>query len=65
MLSMLLARVSVAGVQVQVLQRGLLVSVLMMMLTHCFAGWQKASLLLRPPLRISMVVVVVLMADQL
>ena len=64
MLSMLLVRVSVQG-QVVLVQGGLLVSVLMMMLTHCFAGWQKASLLRPPPLRISMVVVVVLTADQL
>jgi hypothetical protein len=68
MLSMLLARVSVAGALVRmwmVLQGMLLVSVLMMMVTHCFAGWRKASLLRPPPLRISMAVVVVLTADQL
>jgi hypothetical protein len=68
MLSMLPARVSVAGAQVRLLmlmQGGLLVSVLMMMLTHCFAGWRKASLRRRRQLRISMVVVVVLTADRL
>jgi hypothetical protein len=66
MLSMLPARVSVAAAQVRVLmQGGLLVSVLMMMLTHCFAGWRKVSLLRPLQLRISMVVVVVLLADQL
>ena len=46
-------------------QGGLLVLVLMMILTHCFAGWQKASLQRRRQLRISMVVVVVLTADRL
>lgn len=68
MLSMLLARVSVAGVRMLMLmlvQGGLLVLVLMMILTHCFAGWQKASLQRRRQLRISMVVVVVLTADRL
>jgi hypothetical protein len=65
MLSILPAQVSVAGPRVRVLVQGLLVSVLMVMLTHCFAGWRKASLLRRPPLRISMVVVVVLTADRL
>lgn len=66
MLSMLPTRVSVAGAQMRarVLVQ-LLVSVLMMMLTHCFAGWRKASLRLRRQLRILMVVVVVLAADQL
>jgi len=64
---MLLARIWVAGalVRVRVLVRRVLVSVLMVMLTHCFAGWRKASLLLRPQLRISMVVVVVQGVDQL
>jgi hypothetical protein len=66
MLSMLPARVSVPGVRVRVQMQGvILVSVLMVMLTHCFAGWRKASLLRPPPLRTSMVVVVVLSADQL
>ena len=68
MLSMLLARGSGAGVRMLMLmlvQGGLLVLVLMMILTHCFAGWQKASLQRRRQLRISMVVVVVLTADRL
>ena len=47
------------------MQGGLLVSVPMMMLTHCFAGWRKVSLPRQPPLRISMVVEVVLAADRL
>jgi hypothetical protein len=71
MLSMLPARVSVAGAQVRVRVRvqvqggGLLVSVLMMMLTHCFAGWRKASLRQWLQLRILMAVMVVPAADQL
>jgi len=68
MLSMLPARVSVAGAQVRLrvqVQGGPLVSVLMMMLTRCFAGLRKASLRRRRQLHISMVVVVVLAADRL
>ena len=65
MLSMLPAQVS-AAVQVQILAQGeLVVSVLMMtMLKHCSAGWRKVSRRRRRPLR-TLMVVVVLPADQL
>jgi hypothetical protein len=63
------AQVSAAEVLVRArvrMQEALAVSVLMgMKLTRCFADWQKASLPLRPPLRILMVSVVVPTADPL
>ena len=65
MLSMLRAQVSAAA-QAQILvQEELVVSVLMMtMLKHCSAGWRKVSRRRRRPLR-TLMVVVVLPADQL